>query len=202
MHEEAIIDSNFIATKAGNIKVFNYDHSTKEFLGSSVEFLALGVGIPADSCVDAPPPAYSGFAVVRNTSTGEWELIEDHRGEIVYSKENRVSLTISELGEYPEGYTLLKPATEFDVWNGDNWVTDEDAKRKAALESAELQRQSLIDEANNYMNNKQWPGKAAMGRLKGEDANNYNTWLDYLDSLELTDISNAPEIEWPEKPVL
>ncbi|OUE50277.1 tail fiber assembly protein [Citrobacter amalonaticus] len=202
MNGTAILDSNFIATKAGNIEVYNYDHSTREFLGSSVEFLALGVGIPADSCTEAPPPAYSGFAVVRNTSTGEWELVEDHRGEIVYSKENRLSLNISELGEYPEGYTLLKPTTEFDVWNGDAWVTDEEEKRRAELESAELQRQSLIDEANNYMNNKQWPGKAAMGRLKGEDANNYNTWLDYLDSLELTDISNAPEIEWPEKPAL
>jgi len=200
MKEKAILDSNFIATNPGNIEVYNYDHSTKEYLGSSVEFLALGVGIPADSCIDAPPPAYSGFAVVRNVSTGEWDLVEDHRGEIVYNTDNRVSLNISELGSYPEGYTIQKPETEFDVWNGDAWIIDEEAKKQAELKSAELKKETLIDEANAYINNKQWPGKAAMGRLKGDESIKYGLWLDYLDALEITEISNAPEIKWPEKP--
>ena len=52
------------------------------------------------------------------------------------------------------------------------------------------------------MNSRQWPGKAAIGRLKGEELTQYNLWLDYLDALELGDISSAPDIEWPTPPAV
>ena len=65
---------------------------------------------------------------------------------------------------------------------------------------ADAQKQSLIDEANKHINRKQWPGKAAIGRLKGEELVQYNLWLDYLDTLELVDTSGAPDIEWPLSP--
>ncbi|CGN25542.1 Putative tail fiber assembly [Salmonella enterica subsp. enterica serovar Typhi] len=48
----------------------------------------------------------------------------------------------------------------------------------------------------------QWPGKAAIGRLKGEELAQYNLWLDYLDALELVDTSGAPDIEWPTPPAV
>ncbi|WXP55184.1 tail fiber assembly protein (plasmid) [Escherichia coli] len=50
------------------------------------------------------------------------------------------------------------------------------------------------------MNSKQWPGKAAIGRLKDDELAQYNLWLDYLDALELVDSSSAPDIEWPTPP--
>ncbi|HCU2349132.1 TPA: tail fiber assembly protein, partial [Escherichia coli] len=53
---------------------------------------------------------------------------------------------------------------------------------------------------NNYMNSKQWPGKAAIGRLKDDELEQYNLWLDYLDALEMVDTSGAPDIQWPEEP--
>ncbi|HGE4753362.1 TPA: tail fiber assembly protein, partial [Escherichia coli] len=62
---------------------------------------------------------------------------------------------------------------------------------------AESNKQRLVNQANEYMNSKQWPGKAAIGRLKGEELAQYNLWLDYLDALELVDTSSAPDIEWP-----
>ena len=43
---EAKLNSNFIAIVAGDITVFNYDGETREYLSSSVEYLAVGVGIP------------------------------------------------------------------------------------------------------------------------------------------------------------
>lgn len=52
------------------------------------------------------------------------------------------------------------------------------------------------------MNSKQWAGKAAIGRLKGEELAQYNLWLDYLDALELVDTSGAPDIEWPTPPAV
>ncbi|QCT86079.1 phage tail protein [Escherichia sp. E4742] len=50
------------------------------------------------------------------------------------------------------------------------------------------------------MNSKQWPGKAAIGCMKGDELAQYNLWLDYLDALEAVDTSTAPEIDWPEEP--
>ncbi|TWP46432.1 tail fiber assembly protein, partial [Escherichia coli] len=30
----------------------------------------------------------------------------------------------------------------------------------------------------------------------------YNSWLDYLDALELVDTSSSPDIEWPTPPAV
>lgn len=65
---------------------------------------------------------------------------------------------------------------------------------------ADVEKQSRIDQANAYMNSKQWPGKAAIGRLKGDELAQYNQWLDYLDALEAVDTSTAPNITWPTPP--
>ena len=63
--------------------------------------------------------------------------------------------------------------------------------------AAEMKKISLVSEVNTYINTHQWPGKAAIGRLKGDELEQYNLWLDYLDALELVDTSGAPDIEWP-----
>lgn len=65
---------------------------------------------------------------------------------------------------------------------------------------SEVEKQSRIDQANAYMNGRQWPGKAAMGRLTDVERSQYNDWLDYLDALEEVNISTAPNVIWPEKP--
>ncbi len=52
--DNAVLNSEFIATKAGNITVYNYDGETREYISTSTEYLAVGVGIPAYSCLDAP----------------------------------------------------------------------------------------------------------------------------------------------------
>ncbi|MBL5923514.1 tail fiber assembly protein [Lelliottia amnigena] len=65
---------------------------------------------------------------------------------------------------------------------------------------ADAEKQSLIDQANEYINSKQWPGKAAMGRLKEAEKAQYNAWLDCLDALEAINTSSAPDIEWPTLP--
>ncbi|EGT4267291.1 tail fiber assembly protein [Cronobacter sakazakii] len=68
------------------------------------------------------------------------------------------------------------------------------------IAAAELQKQRLINQANEYMNSKQWPGKAAMGRLKDAEKAQYNMWLDYLDALEAVDTFSASDINWPVPP--
>ncbi|ASW60782.1 hypothetical protein PA45B_3680 [Escherichia coli] len=54
----------------------------------------------------------------------------------------------------------------------------------------------LGSEVNTYINTiSGW--QSCYGRLKGEELAQYNSWLDYLDALELVDTSCAPDIEWP-----
>ncbi|MCG3099410.1 tail fiber assembly protein [Enterobacter sp. DRP3] len=65
---------------------------------------------------------------------------------------------------------------------------------------AEAEKMRLIGLANANINIKQWPGKAAIGRLKGDELTQYNLWLDYLDALEAVNSLTAPDIAWPDKP--
>ena len=54
MISKAVLNNELIATKAGDITVYNYDGETREYISTSTEYLAVGVGIPACSCLDAP----------------------------------------------------------------------------------------------------------------------------------------------------
>ncbi|CAM8320150.1 MULTISPECIES: tail fiber assembly protein [Citrobacter freundii complex] len=84
--------------------------------------------------------------------------------------------------------------------NGPVWQDAPVPTQEELTQAAEYERQRRIDVANDFMNRKQWPGKAAIGRLKGDELAQYNLWLDYLDALEAVDISSAPDIEWPTPP--
>lgn len=72
--------------------------------------------------------------------------------------------------------------------------------REELIATAETEKQIRIGRANDYMNSKQWPGKAAIGRLKADELAQYNLWLDYLDALEAIDTSGAPDVNWPTPP--
>ena len=54
MMNKAVLNSKLIAIKAGDIIIYNYDGETREYISTSTEYLAVGVGIPACSCLDAP----------------------------------------------------------------------------------------------------------------------------------------------------
>lgn len=80
------------------------------------------------------------------------------------------------------------------------WVDVPPPTQEELIGQAERQKQILIDQANAFMNARQWPGKAVLGRLKGDDLTQYNNWLDYLDALESVEVTHAPEIIWPDTP--
>ncbi|WP_432467031.1 tail fiber assembly protein [Enterobacter roggenkampii] len=82
------------------------------------------------------------------------------------------------------------------------WADIPPPTKEDLIAAAENERQSRIDAANDFMNRKQWPGKAAIGRLKGDELAQYNLWLDYLEALEAVDTSSAPDINWPVPPVV
>lgn len=100
-----------------------------------------------------------------------------------------------EYSEAPEGKYRQAGPDGLPVWKNIPPLTQQEK-----IEAAEAEKQSRIDQANEFMNSKQWPGKAAIGRLKSAELSLYNLWLDYLDALEATDTSNAPNIVWPIPP--
>ena len=197
--KEITLDENGFATNAGFITVYNYNGETREYISSSLEFLPFGVGVPAHSCVDAPGSKKDGFAIRRNADLTGWEYVPDHRGETVYSTDTGKSVTISQLGEYPEATTTTAPSTPYDKWDGEKWVTDTEAQHGAAVDAAEAQRQSLIDAAMSSIDLIQLKLRAGRNLTQAETTR-LNAVLDYIDALEMVDTSGAPDVIWPELP--
>ncbi|PPX79237.1 phage tail protein [Cronobacter sakazakii] len=198
---EAKLNKKLIATQAGFITVHNYDEITREYLSSCVEYLAVGVGIPAKSCIELPGDKKDGMVICRNPDDSAWQYLPDYRGQTVYDIETGNPTEITMPGEYPAGTTTAAPSTRFDVWNGSEWVTDSAVQQAAAVKEAEQTKASLRSYANGFINEQQWPSRLALGRLSEEEKAAFSAWLDYLDALESVDTSSASEISWPAQPV-
>ncbi|EJN7217736.1 tail fiber assembly protein [Citrobacter freundii] len=195
---QAELDSELIATVAGDITVFNYDGETREYLSSSIEYLPIGVGIPANSCTDAPGESKEDFAICRKADFTAWEYVADHRGETVYSTETGESEIVSLPGDYPEGTTTLAPATPYDKWNGSEWVTDTEAQHAADVEAAERQKAALLLEAQVTIS--LWQTELQLGIISDEDKASLIAWMNYIKAVQAVDTSKAPDITWPDKP--
>ncbi|EOW4269725.1 tail fiber assembly protein [Escherichia coli] len=179
--------------------IYNYNGETMEFTSASLEYLPVGVGVPGNSCVDAPISKKDGFAVCRTADLTGWEYVADHRGEIVFSTETGESKEITSLGDYPENTTTITPLTPYDKWDGEKWVTDTEAQHSAAVDAAEAQRQSLIDAAMASISLIQLKLQAGR-KLTQPENTRLNAVLDYIDAVAATDTSTAPDVIWPELP--
>lgn len=198
MMTKAKLNTDFIATAAGDITVFNFDSETREYLQSSVEFLAVGVGMPANSCADAPPATKGGYVVCRTTDLSGWEYAADHRGETVYSTETGKKITITASGDYPAGSTTLAPLTKYDAWNGNEWVTNLEAQHAAEVEAAEQKKSSLLANARGQIS--LWQTELQLGSISEGDKTSLVAWLAYIKALQVIDTSLAPDIRWPAPP--
>ena len=197
--EQAILGKDGYALNDGEIIVHNYDGETREYISTSTEYLAVGVGIPACSCLDAPGTHKAGYAICRSVDLNSWEYVPDHRGEIVYSTETGESKKITAPGDYPENTTTIAPLTPYDKWDGEKWMTDTEVQHIAALDAAEAQRQSLINAAMASISLIQLKLQAGR-KLTQAETTRLNAVLDYIDAVTATDTSTAPDVIWPELP--
>ncbi|HCJ6659706.1 TPA: tail fiber assembly protein [Enterobacter hormaechei subsp. xiangfangensis] len=195
---QAKLNSELIATVAGDITVFNYDGETREYLSSSVEYLAVGVGLPANSCIDAPGKAKPGSAICRTADFTAWGYIADHRGETVYSTETGEEVSITAPGDYPGKTTTLAPSTPYDTWNGSEWVTDTEAQHEANVEAAEQQKAALLAEAQTTIS--LWQTELQLGIISDNDKASLIAWMKYIKAVQAVDTSKTPDITWPDKP--
>lgn len=194
----AKLDNNLLAIEAGNITVYNFDSVTREYLSATEEFLAVGVGIPANSCIEAPGKNKAGFAICRMPDLTKWGYVADHRGEVVYSTETGNLMTITAPGDYPENTTTKSPATPYDKWNGSEWVTDTEAQHTAEVEEAEQHKAALLSEAQETTS--LWQAELQLGIISDEDKASLITWVKYIKAIKAVDTSGAPDIIWPDKP--
>ena len=195
---KAKLNSELIATVAGDITVFNYDGETREYFSSSVEYLPVGVGIPANSCTDAPGESKEDFAICRTADFTAWEYVADHRGEIVYSTDTGEAVAVNVPGDYPEGTTTLAPSTPYDTWNGSEWVTDTEAQQAADVEAAEQKKSALLLGAQATIS--LWQTELQLGIISDEDKASLIAWMNYIKAVQVVDTSKAPDITWPGKP--
>ncbi|ALL19178.1 tail assembly protein [Enterobacter asburiae] len=193
------LNSEFIATVAGDIIVYNFNGESRELQSSSVEYLAVGVGIPALSCTDAPGEQKEGFAICRTADFTAWEYVTDHRGETIYGTKTGEALVVSLPGDYPEETTTLAPATPYDTWNGSEWVTNTDKLHTADVEAAEKQKSALLVKAQATIS--LWQTELQLGIINDKDKASLMLWLTYIKELQAVIPDAAPNIKWPTPPV-
>ncbi|MEQ5113887.1 tail fiber assembly protein [Morganella morganii] len=174
---------------------FDRSNALHPFAGSSV---AHPESFAPDGALRTEPVFKDGFYPCEQD--GKWILIPDYRGTKIYDITTAQELEIKELGKLPDGVTTIAPDVEFPKWNGKKWVTDIVAKKESDIAAAEAKKQYLIAEVNAETQMLQT--KLALGRIKDNEKALLNAWLDYLDELEAVDVSTAPDIIWPMKPVV
>lgn len=141
-----VFDENGLATTPGDIRCFYYDAVTGEHTGWSDEYIHPGVSMPGSSTDIDPGEAEDGY-VYLFTGSG-WRLEEDHRGETVYSVEDKTESVVDYIGPVRDGFVTVAPTSLFDEWNGKKWVTNEEAQHAADVETAEQKKAFLLAEAS------------------------------------------------------
>ncbi|WP_338156941.1 tail fiber assembly protein [Pantoea allii] len=194
------LDSNLIAISSGEIIVHNFDGISHEYLSTTTESLTMGVGLPANSCIDAPLDVKDNMVACRTKDLLSWEYISDHRGETVQDIKTGESLIITELGDYPENTTPKIPLSQYDEWNGENWVMNLVKKHEADIASAEKHRQSLLD--NIEKTTSDWRIELLLGDISDNDKSQLSAWMAYKSAVKAVDVSTAPDVNWPVLPVV
>ncbi|MED9498367.1 tail fiber assembly protein, partial [Escherichia marmotae] len=187
-----------MSAEAQIIRVFNYLDGTNEFIGESDAYIPPYTGLPANSTDIAPPDIPAGFAAVFNANEMKWELMEDHRGETVYETKTGTAIYISELGALPPDVTTIFPDGNYQKWNGNAWVNDENAERDALVRAAESQKREQIAYASKIIATLQ---DAVDLDIATEDEKiNLTRWKKYRVLVNRIQPENTTDIDWPEQP--
>ncbi|QYN42213.1 tail fiber assembly protein [Gilliamella sp. ESL0443] len=194
--ETAILNNSGITTHPGWRMVFNVNSQTNEYQGSTYQFLPAGVGLPAQSYLDAPKEVDDDHAIVRQDD--KWIYPTDYRGKRIYSIETGAESIVTFIGDIPDDFTLLKPNSDFDSWNGKKWVLDKDKQHQYEIAIAQSQQLQLLNGANSAISNLQDAVDADIATEHQREM--LKKWKKYRFELNQIDVNTAPDIDWPEKP--
>lgn len=194
----ATLNNAGLAITAGWLTIYSIEPVQREYQQATLEYLPLGVGLPALSFADKPILPKAGFALVRSADGTAWETLPDYRGQTAYNTENGQPEAVTLIGSLAKGLTLLAPATPFDVWNGKKWVTDTQAQQAAAISAArdELARRQRVAADNISLLN----DAATLDMATDEETAALLAWKTYRVQLSRVNIETAPAIDWPIEP--
>ncbi|RRO13937.1 tail fiber assembly protein [Pectobacterium aquaticum] len=195
--KNAELNERGLAINTGWITVYHVNPATREYQSASYEYIMQGVGLPADSYADEPQLPPVGQALRRSADGRSWEQVPDYRGQTVYSTETRQPQTVTQFGELPDSVTLLKPASEFDKWNGKKWLIDKAAKAAAAITSAQQELASRKAIATSRITELMYAVNLDIATDAEKAA--LAAWQKYTVLLNRIDV-NATDIDWPLTP--
>ena len=176
--------------------IYNTDAQTGEFINATYEYVAEGIGLPDHICLDAPKEVRVNQAIVRNGQ--KWTYPQDLRGTTIYSIETGAETIMQEIGEIPDGYTALKPTSEFDSWDGEKWVLDTEKQHQHDINVATSQKKQLLSDVNEQISYLQDAADADIAT--DAEKSLFAALKKYRVLLNRIDVNQAPDIEWPIKP--
>ncbi|RAX14153.1 tail fiber assembly protein [Photorhabdus bodei] len=198
-HETAVLGEDGLAIQAGWIKVYHSSQITREFTNSDIEYVMLGVSLSVGAYPDAPKlPDSDDKAVCRSVDGKCWQIVPDYRGKIVYDTLTREPIEITEIGELPETMTFKKPDTDYDTWNGKEWIVDKDLLKAHQINEAKQQQAALLQQANETISLLQDSVDLEVANDSEKEA--LLEWRKYRVLLTRVDVNQAPEVKWPEVP--
>ena len=193
--KSAVLDNSGLTISAGWAVIYNVD-SKGEFLQATYQYLPLGVGLPANAYLDAPKSVTDNQAIIHNGQ--QWIYPKDLRGTKIYSIETGGETILQEVGEIPDGFTELKPASEFDSWDGKKWQFDKNKQHQYEVNQALTKKNQFLAEAASQLSYLQ---DAVDSQIASEqEAQLLVEWKKYRVLVNRIDIELAPNIEWPNQP--
>ena len=193
--ESAVLDNRGLTISAGWAVVYNVN-AKGEFLQATYQYLPIGVGLPANAYLEAPQSVKDNQAIIHNGQ--QWTYPKDLRGTKIYSIETGGETILQEVGEIPDGFTELKPTSEFDSWDGKKWQFDKNKQHQYEVNQASIKKNQLLSEAASQLSYLQ---DAVDSQIASEQETQLLVeWKKYRVLVNRIDIELAPNIEWPNQP--
>ena len=193
--ESAVLDNSGLTISAGWVVVYNVD-AKGEFLQATYQYLPIGVGLPANAYLEAPQSVKDSQAIIHDGQ--QWTYPKDLRGTKIYSIETGGETILQEVGEIPDGFTELKPTSEFDSWDGKKWQFDKNKQHQYEVNQASIKKNQLLSEAASQLSYLQ---DAVDSQIASEQETQLLVeWKKYRVLVNRIDIELAPNIEWPNQP--
>ena len=193
--ESAVLGNSGLTISEGWVVVYNVD-AKGEFLQATYQYLPIGVGLPANAYLEAPQSVKDNQAIIHDGQ--QWTYPKDLRGTKIYSIETGGETILQEVGEIPDGFTELKPTSEFDSWDGKKWQFDKNKQHQYEVNQASIKKNQLLDEAASQLSYLQ---DAVDSQIASEQETQLLVeWKKYRVLVNRIDIELAPNIEWPNQP--
>ena len=193
--ESAVLDNRGLTISAGWAVVYNVN-AKGEFLQATYQYLPIGVGLPANAYLEAPQSVKDNQAIIHDGQ--QWTYPKDLRGTKIYSIETGGETILQEVGEIPDGFTELKPTSEFDSWDGKKWQFDKNKQHQYEVNQASIKKNQLLEKAASQLSYLQ---DAVDSQIASEqEAQLLAEWKKYRVLVNRIDIDQAPNIDWPNNP--